>query len=156
MLNVTPFQLQKLQDVAEAITTTDYGQDWPPEYGKFFQFWGFFNSIYNTLYTDPMEWQRIGRFAIDNRFCRIWDALLQLPAVRDLAEQPCVGDGRDEYVPSIHVRVAFHTLRSTLKTSLQKVCQSAKCQSRQEKNIPICLTQQWPDSPQAILHSAQH
>ena len=96
--------------------------------------------------------QRIRQFSIDSRFTPIWNLLAQSSAVRNLAEQPCVGDGRNEYTPLLRVRIAFHTLRSNFQINLQNVCESAKCQTRQQKNIPICLTQQWPNSPQVIAN----
>lgn len=40
MLNVTPDQHQKLQDIAEAIKTTDYGHAWPHEYSELFRLCG--------------------------------------------------------------------------------------------------------------------
>lgn len=152
MLNVSPDQHQKLQDIAEAIKTTDYGHAWPHEYSELFRLWGFFNSIYSTLYTDTQEWQRISRFALDNRFSQIWNVLAQRPAVQELANQACVGDGRNGYAPSQRIRIAFQTLRTSFGINIQPVCQSSKCQSRQQKNMPICLVQNWPAPPQAIVH----
>jgi hypothetical protein len=124
MLNVPPDQHQKLHDIADAIETTNYGRGWPPEYNKLFRLWGFFNSIYSTLYTDNQEWQRISRFALDHRFAHIWNVLVQLQAVQELANQPCVGDGRNGYAPSERVRTSFHTLRTSLGINVQNICQS--------------------------------
>jgi hypothetical protein len=152
MLKLNPSQHQKLHDIAEAIKTTDYGQAWPPEYSELFRLWGFFNSIYDTLYKDPKEWQRISRFALDSRFNHIWNVLAQRPAAQELARQPCVGNGRNGYAPSQNIRIAFHTLRSNFGINLQDVCQSSKCQSRQQRNIPICLSQNWPAAPQALAN----
>ena len=152
MLNITAAQHQKLHDIAEAIETTDYGHAWPFEYSELFRLWGFFNSIYSALYTDAQEWQRISRFALDNRFNHIWNVLTQQPAVQELAHQPCVGDGRNKYAPSQHIRISFQTLRANFGVNIQAVCQTSKCQSRQQQNIPICLTQNWPASPQALVN----
>ena len=154
MLNVALDQMRKLQDIAEAIETTSFGNTWPQEYKELFTLWGFFNGFYNTLYTDHEEWKRIGRFAIDTHFSQIWKNLSALPAVRVIAEQPCVGDGRDNYVPSPNIRIAFHTLRLVFKIDLQEACQNMKCQTRQQKNISTCLAQQWQNSPQAITNPA--
>ncbi len=151
-MNFPPDKYQKLHDIAEAIETTEYGRAWPREYSELFQLWGFFNSIYSALYTDTQEWQRISRFALDNRFSHIWNVLALHQAVIELAHQPCVGDGRNGYAPSSRIRIAFHTLRVSFGVNAQEVCQGIKCQSRQQKNIPICLTQNWPATPQALVN----
>jgi hypothetical protein len=152
MLNLTLDQHRKLHDIAEAIRTTDYGHAWPDEYSELFRLWGFFNSIYSALYTDSQEWQRISRFALDNRFSHIWNVLAQQSAVQELAHQPCVGDGRNGYAPPQHIRIAFHTLRTSFSVNIQDVCQTSKCQSRQQQSISICLNQNWPSLPQALVN----
>lgn len=152
MLNFTPDQQQTMLDIAEAIRSTGYGGAWPDSYTNFFRLWGFFNSVYNALYTDGAEWQRIGRFSLDNRFVHIWDVPKLQDAARQLAGRACVGDGRNDYEPSIRTRIAFQTIRSVFNINLQAVCQSAKCQSRQLKNMPICLGQNWPIAPQALVN----
>lgn len=151
MLNITPEQRQRLHDIIEAIETTNYGRRWPHEYSKFFRVWGFFNSIYDTLYTDAQEWQRVSRFALDDSFRYIWDVLSQKSEVQELARQPCIGNGRNRYKPSLHVQISFQTLRNYFRIDVQEVCQSSRCQLRQQKNFQICLVRNWENSPKQLL-----
>lgn len=146
MLNVSDAQRSELSDIAEAIETTQFGRYWPQEYKDFYSLWGFFNGIYDTLYTDSSEWMRISRFAIDGNFSFVWNRLSLLPYTRELAEQPCIGDGKNGYVPSVRTRIAFQTLRTEFQIEVNTVCQSAKCQSRDQ----ICHSYQWPKPPSGV------
>jgi hypothetical protein len=152
MLNFTPDQQQTMDDITEAIRSTGYGGAWPPSYNKFFRLWGFFNGVYNALYTDGAEWQRIARFSLDNRFAQIWNSPKLQNSARRLASQACVGDGRNDYLPLQRIRIAFHTMRSEFKINLETVCESTKCQSRRLKNMQICLGQNWPNAPQTLVN----
>lgn len=143
MLNIPTAQQTELSDIADAIAATHFGQYMPQEYKDFYSLWGFFNGIYNALYTDREEWKRISRFAIDTNFSPIWSSLSQLSCVQQLAKQPCVGNGRNGNEPTAHTRIAFQTLRTEFQIEVSQVCQSNKCQSRNQ----ICNGYQWPQSP---------
>jgi hypothetical protein len=150
MLGITQDQQSKLEEIANSMQETGYGHYWPEEYKDFSQAWGYFNSIYNLLYKDHAEWQRIARFAIDSRFQHIWYKLCKLKSVRELAKQPCVGDGRDSFRPTERVQIAFNTLRAEYGFSVKTPCRKAKCKTRGLAGWPTCLLRTWPAAPQAI------
>lgn len=126
---ITPIQRRKIHLTVQSIRDTNFGQAWPPEYGQFLKTWGFFNSIYSTLYGGK-EREQIAKFALDNQFSGIWLPLSGMVEVQDLARQPCVGDGRDGYRPQPHVKTAFHTLRQQFGYNLNLICTVPKCTGR--------------------------
>lgn len=148
MAGFSQHQWQALQDVTESMQYTNYGQKWPKEYTRFFRLWGYFNRVYDVLYTDPCEWQRIARLALDSRVGTVWDVVKDMDAVRDLAQQPCVGNGRDDYEPSEWVRIASETLRREFQISAQEVCGSEKCQWRKAPGWHLCSERAWGEWPQ--------
>jgi hypothetical protein len=109
MIGASPAQQSALDEIAQSLQETNSGRNWPEEYKSFSLARGYFNSIYNVLYTDPVEWRRIALFSIDPRFIPLWRTLRRGQAVRELAKLPCVGDGRDGFRPSINIQIAFHT-----------------------------------------------
>ncbi|MFX0197950.1 MAG: hypothetical protein ACFFCW_17660 [Candidatus Hodarchaeota archaeon] len=148
-MNISAIQRDTLKDIINSLETTKYGQAWPSEYNEFFRLWGFFNRIYDTLYTGA-EWQRIAQFALDKSFSHIWESIKGLKALEELSRQPCVGDGRNDYVPSDHVRIAFHILRAVFNIDVRVVCQSQKCQKRKQQNWQICESYDWPQPPKNV------
>lgn len=150
MTGLNKDQYHSLLEIAESLQAADYGQRWPQEYNCFFCLWGYFNSIYDKLYTDDKEWKRIARFALDEQFSiSVWNAL-NMDTVQELTRQPCVGNGRDEYKPVDHVRIAFHTLRTEFQVDVQEVCQNEKCKRRRELGWQLCSERDWPDLPRTI------
>jgi hypothetical protein len=130
---------QALNEIAGGMASYGFGQYWPAEYNELFRLWGYFNRIYDTLYLDQHEWQRIARFALDVRFKAIWDELEGMEEAKELARQPCVGNGRKEFAPSERIRGAFGTLRSVYQIDVKKVCESKKCLKREENGWDVCL-----------------
>jgi hypothetical protein len=59
--------------------------------------------------------------------------------VRELAQQPCVGNGRKEFAPAEWIRVASGTLRSINQIDVKEVCQGKKCHEREQKGWDVCL-----------------
>ena len=139
-----------LVDVIESIQTTDYGAAWPDPYNEFFRVWGFFNRIYDLLYSGQ-EWERIAKFSLDTRFQPVWEELQLKSFVHRLAEQPCVGNGRNNYQPSNQVRIAFQTLRSFFGVEVSKPCHSQKCQLRRQRGWVVCSDFDWPELPFEIV-----
>ena len=152
MQGTTQEQQLRLDQIAESMRGTDFGHRWPMEYKDFSQAWGYFNSIYNVLYTDRAEWQRIARFAIDPRFQHIWSKLRKLKSLRELAKQPCVGDGRDSFRPKDSVQISFNTLRNAYRFSVKTPCRKLKCKNRRIAGWNSCLSRVWPLTPVAITH----
>jgi len=143
-------ELTNLRDITESIRSTDFGRNWPQEYVDLYKLWGYFNRIYNTLDGDQFEWKRIARFAIDNRFQGLNQNFHQKAEVRNLAQLPCVGNGRNNYQPEKHIQIAFHTLRQAFDISIDQVCYSELCTARRAQGWRTCVDcdGQWTDPPQ--------
>jgi len=151
-MTISADQKVALRDIANSIATTHFGKVWPEEYDQFYRLWGFLNRLYDTLYTDKAEWQRIAQFALDNRVNNVWAKLEPMQATKELASQPCVGDGRNSYQPSDQVRVAFHTLRNIYKIDVKEVCQKSRCLERKQMKWVACDTYTWPALPKTIAN----
>lgn len=150
MTGLNKDQYHSLLEIAESLQAADYGQRWPPGYNRFFCLWGYFNCIYDKLHTDDKEWKRIASFALDEQFSiSVWNTL-DMDTMQELGRQPCVGNGRNEYKPVDHVRIAFHTLRTKFQVDVREVCQSEKCKRRRELGWQLCSERDWPDLPQTI------
>ena len=149
-MSINIAQKEALKDIANGIKTTDFGAAWPKIYDEFFRLWGFFNRIYNTLYTDNFEWKRIARFALNSRINHVWTQLELIKAMKELASQPCVGNGRNDYKPTDHVRIAFHIFRNIYKIEVKNVCQNPKCLGRKKLKWVTCDAFSWPDPPKEI------
>jgi len=149
-MSINTAQKEDLKDIANSIETTNFGAAWPREYDEFFRLWGFFNRIYDTLYTDNAEWERIAQFANDGRINHVWTQIKPIKAMKDLASQPCVGNGRNGYQPTDQVRIAFHILRSIYKIDVKNVCQKPKCLKRKKLKWAVCDTFTWPVPPKVI------
>lgn len=151
MRGVTPAQQLDLNGIAESLRVTDLGRNWPPEYQSFSAAWGYFNSVYNTLYTDPSEPRRIALFSIDSRFTPLWTTIRRMQATRDLAKLPCVGNGKASFRPSVQIQIAFHTLRTEYGFSINTPCRRKKCNQRRRAGWPTCMLTAWPPVPAAIV-----
>ncbi len=149
-MSINIAQKEALKDIANSIEATDFGAVWPKMYDEFFRLWGFFNRIYDTLYADNSEWKRIARFSLDSRINHVWTQLEPIDAMKELASQPCVGNGRNDYKPKDHVRIAFDILRSIYKIEVKNVCQNHKCLNRKKLKRVTCDTFSWPDPPKEI------
>jgi len=139
MPKIFPTEIRTLKEIIDGMQSYCFGHYWPPEYNDLFRSWGYFNRIYDTLYTDNAEWERIARFAIDDRFKAIWNELQGMDDVRTLSQQPCVGNGRKEFVPAKRIRNAFSTLRLVNQIDVKEVCQSKKCLERKKREWDVCL-----------------
>jgi hypothetical protein len=149
-MSINTAQKAALKDIANSIETTNFGAVWPKEYDEFFRLWGFFNRIYDILYTDNLEWKRIARFALDSSINHVWKQLEPIKAMKKLASQPCVGNGRNDFKPTDPVRIAFQTLRSIYKIDVKNVCQKPKCLERKKLKWVACDMFSWPDPPKEI------
>jgi hypothetical protein len=147
MNGLTVDQQTALDEIAESMRETGYGRYWPDEYKNFSHAWGYFNSIYNLLYSDLEEWKRIARLSLDVRFAHIWHVVRKLKSTRELAKLPCVGDGRDTFNPADHVQIAFNTLRADYGLSIKTPCRRSKCKIRRQASWNTCLNRVWPMSP---------
>jgi hypothetical protein len=154
-MNTTEVQKKMLFDILKSYRSTNGGEVWPDEYNNFFRVWGFFNRIYDTLYSDNEEWKRIARFALDARFRQVCLKIKQMDEIRDLASRPCVGNGRNDYQPSKYVRISFQTLRTLYQIDIAKVCQETKCQERKNEDWPTCDSYDWPSPPQKVTKPRQ-
>jgi len=133
-----------LYEVFESFERTNHGRAWPAEYTNLYRVWGYFNRIFEILYTGKPEWQQIALFSLDSRFKNIWVDIEQ--DVLRLAQVPCVGNGRGGMEPMEHVRIATRTLREQLGINTKEICQSEKCQTRQIR----CSEWQGETPPAAI------
>lgn len=158
MIGITPDQQQALQEISESMNTTFYGRAWPDEYNHFSRLWGYFNSIYDTVYPrrrGQPEWDQIALFAIDNQFSHVWTVLEPTGIVQKLVNEACVGNGKNNFVPTNKVRIAYYVLRNYFKMDISKVCQNTKCQDRKIKGWQLCETWAWPPAP-ANLNTIQN
>jgi len=144
-------EMAHLQGIIGNFRSTNFGRRWPVEYEDLFRVWGYFNRVYDLLYQDPQEWVRIAKFALDSRFQHLSQVLANNNSVRYLAGIPCIGDGRSNYEPQIHIRIAFSTLRETFNVSLDQVCAGQICVGRQDQGWQICRAYAWPNRPSTIV-----
>ena len=143
-------EIAHLQDIVRSMQETRFGGVWPSEYVRLYKRWGYFNRVYDVLYNDPQEWMRIARVALDNRFQGLSDRLINGPSLKQLANLPCVGDGRSNYEPKAHIRIAFQTLRQTFDIPLDEVCNKRVCTERQTRGWVPCYIYSWPNPPAKI------
>ena len=102
--------------------------------------------MFDILY-EGQEWEKIAQFSLDERFQGIWDGLSVHDDVRELANLPCVGDGRSAYEPRLHSRTASHTLRSHFQIEIADACTGWKCEQRTERGWARCSDLEWADPP---------
>lgn len=143
-------QKASLSDIIQSFSSTNGGAAWPESYEQLFHRWGYFNSIYNTLYSNNEEWKRIAQFSLDHRFSGIWGKIQPTEHLISLASEACVGNGRNNYIPKDHIRISFHVLRQVCEIELNDICKSNKCRKREEKNILLCSDYRFPNPPEII------
>jgi len=148
-----------LHEVFESFQKTNHGQDWPLEYTNLYRVWGYFNRIYDIIYLEKAEWQRIALFSLDPRFTNIWEDYK--PYACQLAKAPCVGNGRGGLKPTDHIRIATRTLRGYFDINTEDICKSEKCQSRiircsdwQGEQPPVAINPQEPNHAKYTLLGA--
>ncbi len=120
---------QALQDIFQSYR--EINGHWPRPYVNFYNRWGYFNQIYDTLYSHDKEWKRIAAFALNHS--NLWsDVEAQ---ARVIAELPCVGNGRGSNDPTLAVRVSSNTLRIHFSVDAIIFCnqQNWKCSTRQTR-----------------------
>ena len=145
-----------LTSVVRSLQVTNFGQNWPLEYKRLYTLWGYFNRIYDLLYAEGQEWQRIASFALDTRFAGVIEhRFYTTGAVRCLSSLPCVGDGRRGFEPQGHVRIAFRTLREIFRVPTSDVCGDVSlCNMRKKKGWQLCSNYSWPSRPKDVVELA--
>ena len=149
-MSFSPHQMRRLREIVVSLRETDFGRRWPEEYQNLYRLWGYFNRCYDVLYDDPAEWVRVARIALDPRFQDLSQRLVHSQSLRRLAELPCIGDGRSNYEPQAHIRVAFRTLRETFNIPVDQVCSDPICINRQQQEWEICREYFWSNHPSEI------
>lgn len=120
---------QVLQDIFQSYR--EINGHWPSQYVNFYNRWGYFNQVYDTLYSHDKEWKRIAAFSMNHS--NLWPDIEAQAGV--ISALPCVGNGRGANDPTLAVRVSSNTLRIHFSVDATTICnqQNWKCSTRQTR-----------------------